>query len=45
MEEVQEFTNIDAEYKEFKTGKRFYCSNVTYNDGNGRIETMTFQDI
>ncbi len=45
MEEIDEFTNLDAEYTEFKTGKRFYCTNVTYDEGNGRIETMTFQEL
>ena len=45
MQDIQEFTNLDAEYTEFKTGKRFYCTNVTYDEGNGRIETMTFQEL
>ena len=45
MEEVDRYTNLDAEYTEFKTGKRFYCTNIQYNDGNGYIETMTFQEL
>lgn len=45
VEDIQHYRSLKSEYDEFKTGKKFYCSNVKYNKNNGRIEEMTFKEI
>ena len=45
VEEIEHYRSLNSEYNEFKTGKKFYCSNVKYNKDNGRIEEMTFKEI
>lgn len=45
IEDIEHYRTLNTEYTEFKTGKRFYCSNVKYDKNNGRIEEMTFTEI
>lgn len=45
VEDIEHYVALNSEYNEFKTGKKFYCSNVKYDKDNGRIEEMTFSEI
>ena len=45
LEEIQEYTNLTAIYTEFRTGKRFRCTEVEYNNSTGRISSMYFVEI
>ena len=45
LEEIQEYKNLTTIYNEFRTGKKFKCTNVIYNNQNGRISSMYFQEI
>lgn len=45
MEDIQDYTNINSIYTEFRTGKKFNCVEVIYNDYNGRINEMRFEEI
>ena len=45
LQEIQEYTNLKTEYNEFKTGKKFYCTEVKYDDYNGRITDMRFEEV
>lgn len=40
--EIQEYTNLNSIYNEFRTGKKFDCTKVEYNDQNGRLNKMVF---
>lgn len=40
---IDEYKNKKSEYTEFKN-KRFECKKVTYNNYNGRVETMYFEE-
>lgn len=42
LAEIQEYTNLTSIYTEFRTGKQFDCTEVGYNDQNGRINKMVF---
>ncbi len=44
LQEIQEYTNIKTEYEAFRTGKKFYCTEVKYDDYNGRITSMRFEE-
>ncbi len=43
LEAIDEYKNIKSVYTEFKN-KRFKCTNVTYDQYNGRIESMSFKE-
>lgn len=43
--DMQQYETLTSVYNEFRTGKRFECTEVEYNDYNGRIEKMTFEEI
>ena len=45
LEEIQEYKNLTTIYNEFRTGKKFKCTNVIYNNQNGRISSMYFEEI
>ena len=45
LEEIQAYKDLTTIYNEFRTGKQFRCTNVTYNNQNGRISSMTFEEI
>ena len=45
LQEIQEYKEISTIYNEFRTGKRFRCTNVVYNNQNGRISSMYFEEI
>ena len=45
LEEIQEYKDLTTIYNEFRTGKRFRCTNVIYNDQNGRISSMYYEEI
>lgn len=47
MQDIQEYTDLNAIYNEFRTGKKFYCpvGGVEYNKYNGRINKMTFIEL
>ncbi len=42
---IQDYTNLNSIYNEFKTGKQFECTNVEYSNSNGRIVSMTYEEI
>ena len=44
LEDIQDYTNINSIYTEFRTGKRFNCTKVGYNDYNGRLNYMYFEE-
>ena len=44
MEDIQDYTNINSIYTEFRTGKKFNCVEVRYNDYNGRLNYMYFEE-
>ena len=43
LEAIDEYKNIKSVYTEFKN-KRFKCTNISYNQYNGRIESMNFEE-
>ena len=45
LNEIQEYTNLTSIYTEFRTGKRFRCTEVEYNNSTGRISSMYFVEI
>ena len=45
LEEIQEYKDLTTIYNEFRTGKRFRCTNVVYNNQNGRISSMNYEEI
>ena len=45
LEEIQEYKNLTTIYNEFRTGKKFKCTNVIYNNQNGRISSMYYEEI
>ena len=45
LDDIQEYTNLNLVYTQFRTGKRFKCSNVTYDEYNGRLNSMHFVEI
>ena len=45
LNEIQEYTNLTSIYTEFRTGKRFRCTDVQYNNSTGRISSMYFVEI
>ena len=45
LEQIQDYKNLTAIYNEFRTGKKFRCTNVVYNNQNGRISSMYYEEI
>ena len=45
LDDIQEYKNLTAIYNEFRTGKKFKCTNVVYNNQNGRISSMYYEEI
>lgn len=45
MQDIQNYASLNAIYNEFRTGKKFYCSNSEYHRYNGRLTSMTFTEI
>ena len=45
MEDIQIYTDLTTIYNEFRTGKQFECTQVEYNNLNGRINSMYFREI
>ena len=45
LEEIQAYKDLTTIYNEFRTGKRFRCTNVVYNNQNGRISSMNYEEI
>ena len=45
MQDIQSYENLNTIYNEFRTGKRFYCESIEYNQYNGRIKEMSFVEI
>lgn len=45
LKEIQEYKDLTTIYNEFRTGKRFKCTNVIYNNQNGRISSMYFEEL
>ena len=45
IEAIYDYSNLKAIYNEFRTGKLFACTKVEYNDGNGRLNRMEFEEI
>ena len=45
LEEIQAYKDLTTIYNEFRTGKRFRCTNVIYNNQNGRISSMNYEEI
>lgn len=43
--EIQEYKNLTAIYTEFRTGKRFKCTDIKYNNTTGRLTSMSFVEI
>lgn len=43
--DIQNYETLNSIYTEFKTGKRFRCTDVKYDDNNGRITEMFFEEI
>ena len=44
LAEIQTYKDLTTIYNEFRTGKQFECKNVTYNNQNGRISSMYFEE-
>lgn len=42
LAEIQEYTRLNSTYTEFRTGKQFNCTEVGYNNQNGRLNKMVF---
>lgn len=45
LQDIQDYKEISTIYNEFRTGKKFRCTNVVYNNQNGRISSMYFEEI
>ena len=45
LDDIQEYKNLTTIYNEFRTGKKFKCTNVVYNNQNGRISSMYYEEI
>lgn len=45
MQQIQEYQTLNSIYTEFRQGKRFECTHVEYDDANGRITTMNYEEI
>lgn len=47
MQDIQNYSDLNTIYNEFRTGKRFYCpaDGVEYDNYNGRIKKMTFVEV
>ncbi len=45
LSEIQQYTNLTTIYNEFRTGKRFRCTEIEYNNQNGRINLMHYEEI
>lgn len=45
ISEIQDYRNLTSIYNEFRTGKRFRCTETEYNNQNGRINLMHFEEI
>lgn len=46
LDDITEYKNLkNTLYNEFRTGKKFYCSEVKYNKYNGRLKEMIFEEI
>lgn len=45
MQDIQAYENLNTIYNEFRTGKRFYCESIEYNQYNGRIKEMSLVEI
>ena len=46
LDDITEYKNLkNTLYNEFRTGKKFYCSEVVYNKYNGRLKEMIFEEI
>ncbi len=44
LTEIQAYKDLTTIYNEFRTGKQFVCKEVTYNNQNGRISSMYFEE-
>lgn len=45
IEDIQKYVDIKSIYNEFRTGKQFKCIKTAYNDLNGRLNEMQFEEI
>ena len=45
LAEIDEYEALNLIYTEFRTGKRFRCTEVEYNNSTGRISSMYFVEI
>lgn len=45
IEDMQKYVDIKSIYNEFRTGKQFKCIETTYNDLNGRLNGMKFEEV
>lgn len=45
LKAISDYNNLNTIYTEFREGKRFRCTNVEYDDYNGRITAMRFVEI
>lgn len=44
-EDIQKYVDLTTIYNEFRTGKRFKCTEIEYNNQNGRINLMHYEEI
>ena len=44
LSDIEDYTELTSIYTEFRTGKQFKCK-VQYNEQNGRINEMIFEEI
>ena len=46
IREIDEYVLLNSSiYNTFRTGKQFKCTNIKYDDYNGRIVSMTYEEI
>lgn len=45
MQEIDAYVQLASMYNTFRTGKQFKCTNVQYDDYNGRIIAMSYEEI
>lgn len=45
LNDIQAYKDLTTIYNEFRTGKKFKCTDVMYNNQNGRISSMYFEEI
>ena len=45
MQDIQKYENLNSIYNEFRQGKRFKCTNIEYDDANGRIIEMRYEEL